>query len=375
MLQLNHANAVQNSTVAVNAAGSLAFGGGIGTFNVGGLTGSSDVALTDLGGGAVTLSVGGNNQSTTYDGSLTGLGNLTKVGNGALTLTNTHSYQGATTIAGGTLQLAGNPIPGVSVPVGNASFETPVAGDFWKYLDDPTINSQPGVAWTFSGYAGVSIGGGAFAVPTPVPDGNQVALIQDAGNPGSMSQVINFATAGTYTVAFQGACRPGYGPDEFQVEVDGVVVGDFTPPSGDTFQSFDTDAFTVTSGTHTLAFVGVATGQDVTSFIDVVTITGTGYRTSNTLPVTTPVSITTGATLDLNGISQQIASLSDVNPGDTGTVQNSNAAMPTTLTLSATAARPFSAAILPAAAAWARSTSSWAATARRSSPATTRTPA
>ena len=86
VLQLNDPNAVQNSTVVVNAAGGVTFGTGIGTFNVAGLSGGAGFALADIGGGAVTLSVGGNNQNTTYGGSLTGVGNLTKVGNGTLTL-------------------------------------------------------------------------------------------------------------------------------------------------------------------------------------------------------------------------------------------------------------------------------------------------
>ena len=83
-----------------------------------------------------------------------------------------------------------------------------------------------------------------------------------------------------------------------------------------------------------------------------------GATTLGPLPTTSPVQVASGATLDLDGISQQVASLSNVNPGDTGTVQNSNALTACTLTLAQPAVRTTSAAILPAAAAWARSTSS-----------------
>ena len=53
-----------------------------------------------------------------------------------------------------------------------------------------------------------------------------------------------------------------------------------------------------------------------------------------TLPIGTPVSIATGATLDLAGVSQQVASLNDYAAGSQGAVTNS-AATAVTLTLGA----------------------------------------
>ncbi len=56
--------------------------------------------------GAKNLTVGSNNLSTTVSGVISGLdGSLTKVGTGTMTLTNTETYTGVTTISAGTLQL------------------------------------------------------------------------------------------------------------------------------------------------------------------------------------------------------------------------------------------------------------------------------
>ena len=50
--------------------------------------------------------------------------------------------------------------------------------------------------------------------------------------------------------------------------VDGMVVGTFTP-SGTSYQSYSTAAFTVTAGSHTIAFQGLDTaGGDNTAFVD-----------------------------------------------------------------------------------------------------------
>ncbi len=108
-LQLGNANAVQNSAVTISTTNGLTFSTGIGTFNVGGLAGASDEALTDTGSNAVTLVVGSN--TGTYSGALSGAGALTKTGVGAattLTLTGANTYTGATTITSGTLDLGGS---------------------------------------------------------------------------------------------------------------------------------------------------------------------------------------------------------------------------------------------------------------------------
>jgi fibronectin-binding autotransporter adhesin len=109
-LRLGNANAVKNSTLTVSIAGGLAFGSGIGTFNLGGLAGSQNIALIDSGSAAVTLNIGGgiNNNSSTYGGVLSGAGGLTKSGTGTLTLSNATIYSGITNVTNGLLAISGS---------------------------------------------------------------------------------------------------------------------------------------------------------------------------------------------------------------------------------------------------------------------------
>ena len=105
---MGNTNAVQNSTVIVNLNNSLLFNsssGAITTFNVGGLSGSGNIALADS--SALTLSVGGNGTVTTYSGALSGSGALLKTGSGILTLGGTsNTYSGSTTLAAGELSIS-----------------------------------------------------------------------------------------------------------------------------------------------------------------------------------------------------------------------------------------------------------------------------
>jgi autotransporter-associated beta strand protein len=121
ILQLANANAVQNSTVTISATNGLAFSTGIGTFNLGGLSGASNQSLADTAASAVTLSVGANNASTTYSGALSGVGGVSKVGNGSLSLSGANSYSGDTTIGSGTLSIGGTGQIGGGNYAGNIS--------------------------------------------------------------------------------------------------------------------------------------------------------------------------------------------------------------------------------------------------------------
>ena len=284
VLRLDNANALQWSPTIVNVAGGLGFGSGVGTVNVASLSGSGNVTLTDAGGGAITLSVGANNQSTLYGGALGGLGGLTKAGTGAMTLTATnHSYSGATAITGGTLSLAVGYLAGSSgVTVSNSSFETPSIPGGYQY-------NPSGASWTFANYSGVTAQGSGFGTGGTPPDGNQCAFLQDAGNNGVISQVLTFSTAGSYAVSFYGNNRDAGNP--FLVEVDGASEGLFHPTGG--WQALTSNIFTVSAGTHTLAFVGQGTGSDVTSFIDAVSVI-VPLTNTNMLPATTSLSLSAG---------------------------------------------------------------------------------
>lgn len=96
-IRVSNTNALQNSTVNVNV--------------VNGLLLSTSAALGGLGGnasfdiGSNSLTVGGNNSSTQYGGSISGSGGFTKSGGGTLTLIGNQSYNGGTTVNSGTLSL------------------------------------------------------------------------------------------------------------------------------------------------------------------------------------------------------------------------------------------------------------------------------
>src|SRR5262249_18027563 len=71
--------------------------------------------VTNSGAGAATLTVGGNNTSTTFTGTLqngaSALG-LAKTGTGTLTLSGVNTYRGGTTVNGGTLAVSADNNPG-----------------------------------------------------------------------------------------------------------------------------------------------------------------------------------------------------------------------------------------------------------------------
>ena len=95
-LQLASAAAVQNSTVSINADNGLQFSPGIGTFDVGGLSGSNSLTLSDTSGGPVDLAVGGNNANTTFSGSIGGNGGLVKSGSGVADFDREQLFHGRT---------------------------------------------------------------------------------------------------------------------------------------------------------------------------------------------------------------------------------------------------------------------------------------
>ena len=106
-LQLGNGSALAGSTVDLSGTGKLSFGTQ-NTVTFGGLQGpaSSSLALNDTLGDPVALTVGANNNNTTFAGSLTGDGGLTKTGSGALTLSGSNSFTGAVGINAGTLGLS-----------------------------------------------------------------------------------------------------------------------------------------------------------------------------------------------------------------------------------------------------------------------------
>jgi autotransporter-associated beta strand protein len=125
-LTLGHAQALQNSTLDYNGyGGTLAFGS-LAAATVGGLKGSQNLALP----AGFTLTVGNNDQSTTYAGDLSGTGaGLTKIGSGTLTLSGASRHTGMTTVSDGTLLLTGSLSGSVTINGGTFAGTGTVGGN------------------------------------------------------------------------------------------------------------------------------------------------------------------------------------------------------------------------------------------------------
>jgi fibronectin-binding autotransporter adhesin len=138
-----------------NVAGGVALNGMAGsTLNFGALRGGAFIRSNTT--GTTTLSVGALNTSTTWSGQINDNGNsniaVTKTGTGTLTFSGTNSYDGATTINGGTLELTSTgTISNSAVTVNNTGILKVASG---KTINALTLNA--GGALNASGNASVT---------------------------------------------------------------------------------------------------------------------------------------------------------------------------------------------------------------------------
>ncbi len=159
--------------------------------------------------------------------------------------------------------------PASTSSIGDPSFGQPVVGA-GQFQYDPTTG--PPATWVFTGSSGISGNNSGFTSGNPnAPQGYQVAILQQTG---SFSQTVAGLTPGSYVLTFDAAQRGnnGISKQNFEVLIDGSVVGTFTP-SSTAYQGYSTVAFTVTAGTHTITFLGLdSAGGDNTVFIDALSI-------------------------------------------------------------------------------------------------------
>lgn len=145
--------------------------------------------------------------------------------------------------------------------VGNSSFETPPlgAGNF-QY-------SPSGATWVWGGGTGISGNGSGFTSGhVNAPLGTQVAFLQGGG--GFSQDISGFTVGAGYTLTFSASQRSGNN-QTWQVLVNNVAVGSYTPGSGATTYTDYAATFTASATTLTLKFLGTnANGGDNTAFID-----------------------------------------------------------------------------------------------------------
>ncbi len=100
-LQLINSLALQDSTFNNSGGGLLNFAS-LTSATIAGLNGTGNLVLTNNSSGGVILTIGTNNVSSSFTGNLSGLGGVSKIGTGTLTLSNA-TYTGNTVVYGGTL--------------------------------------------------------------------------------------------------------------------------------------------------------------------------------------------------------------------------------------------------------------------------------
>ncbi|HLL30697.1 MAG TPA: hypothetical protein VK403_06855 [Allosphingosinicella sp.] len=177
-----------------------------------------------------------------------------------------YSYDAAdnrTSVAVSAAGTGSPPPPAPSLPAGG--FEAPDVGTGFLYNPDAS----------FTGNSGLAGNGSAWGFPA-APEGDQVAFIQTGPAAGVISlPAAGLAPGASYTVGFRLAARPGYLGTPVTVALDGTPLGTFTPGSH-AFVAVTSAAFTASGGSGTLTFTGIATADDRTSAIDLVTLSPAG---------------------------------------------------------------------------------------------------
>ena len=320
-LQLGAANRIaDNSAVTVASGATLALNNFAET--LGSLSGSGSITL-----GSGTLTVGSGNVSSTFNGVISGTGGLTKGGTGTFTLGGANTWSGATSITGGTLQLGGSERiannSAVTLSAGTtlalSGFNESVgslAGSGTVSLGAGTLTT--GLNGTSTTYSGVLAGTGAvtkLGAGTFTLSGVNTftgALNVQAGTLGFGSA--NRLTGGNAVTLSPGASLLLNNNSQTLGSLSGT--GNVTLGSG-----------TLTTGTNggSTAYGGVisGTGGLAKSGTGVLTLTGantyTGATTVNAgtlqlgaaerLSNSSALNVLAGATFDLNGSNETVASI------------------------------------------------------------------
>jgi autotransporter-associated beta strand protein len=124
-----------------------------GAVSFGSLAGNTTSAAITINGTGLT--VGGNNSSTEFDGTIVGAGSLTKGGSGTFTITGTDTYAGGTNVNGGTFQIgvggtAGSIVGNVTNGGGTIAFDR---------SDNPTFVGTVSGSGTVANLGSVNLAG------------------------------------------------------------------------------------------------------------------------------------------------------------------------------------------------------------------------
>ncbi|SEL90722.1 autotransporter-associated beta strand repeat-containing protein, partial [Variovorax sp. YR750] len=350
---LSGANTYSGGTLVnaglINFSNGANLGTGNITLNGGGLqwaaANTTDISgrLNALGANGGTFDTNGNN--VTLASGISGTGGLTKTGAGTLTLTSANTYTGETIVGNGTLQLAGAGTlagaTGVSLTGASAVFDlstgisqsvahlSGVAGSVVALgansltLTDNTSQTFGG-SLTGTGGSLVKQGTGTLTLSGASTYSGGTALRQGRLNLG------NSQALGTGTLSMDDDTTLGF-------SADGLTIANAIRLTGSTDPVIDTGAFNATlsgaisgggfitkEGTGTLTLSGA---NDYTGATNVAQGT-LKAGAANTFSAASAHSVASGATLDLAGFNQTVASLAN-----SGTVSLVGATAGTTLTV------------------------------------------
>ena len=150
--------------------------------------------------------------------------------------------------------------PASPATVAGGGFEAP---DTANYVYRPTAS--------FAGNSGLAANHGAWGF-FPAPEGDQVAFLQSGASAASVRlQVTGLSPGKAYSVRFFLSSRPGYAGSPVTLDLDGLPLGTFDPPT-DRFTGATSVAFTAPGGSAALTFTGHVSALDMATGIDAVTV-------------------------------------------------------------------------------------------------------
>ncbi len=305
------------------------------------------------------IAIDTNGQSVTFNNPLgsSNTSGLTKIGAGTLVIASAsaNSYGGPTVIQGGTLQLAANLVgtPGTTAGTGTGTWGTLTGASLIGGLTPSAItNSAPGEEGT--GDPAVLTDG---QLPTSANLASKAGYPQllTVGNSASLTYTLpaNFQNYNISTInLFAGWADNG----RSQITLTNIEYSTIFAPNtfipiantsvnytaGNSGPATNEVTFTATGGpmatnVYALQFNFGSQENGYVGYGELEVLGSAPSAASNLLPTATALSIAASSTFDLNGVSQQVASLSDVNPTvGVGNVINSNTGTAAILTLSPT---------------------------------------
>jgi hypothetical protein len=179
------------------------------------------------------------------------------------------------------------PPPPPGVLLADGSFESVDAKGY-------TYRPQ-GMAWAFTGDAGIQANGSAWG-GAPAPAGPQSAFLQSGGSDsnmaGSILQVFSIPAAGDYRLQFRAALRSyRAGTNALQairIILDGTLLAVKTPSSASAWDTFSIPLPALAAGSHTLTFAAAVLTADTSAFVDDVQL----FAAAAVAPAPAPVSST-----------------------------------------------------------------------------------